>query len=109
MLEKASSAVECEEVSVRPLREEVVMHCGKEEVEVHAEDGGSWSSKDLAAEAVGENASERKNHVEGAVVFCFGHAPYTITGEQTVESGGIDGRENADVKADGRRWLSNDG
>lgn len=59
---------------VFPLDKEVISHGGEEKDCVHGEDGGNRSRRDRAAAAVDEGANEGEDHVDSAVVFCFGHA-----------------------------------
>lgn len=91
------------------LGEEVVLHSEEEKVWVHDEDKGSGNGRHLVAEAVQEGADEKKNLVDGAVVFFVEHAAYTIVGEKVVERLLFAGRGEVGAEAGGGEPLSNSG
>lgn len=63
----------------------------------------------MVAAAVKKGAKKGKDQIEGAVVFCFKHSAYAVTGEEATEVMGPSGRRGADLKAGGKGLLLNSG
>lgn len=59
----------------------------------------------MVAAEVKEDADERKDRIQGAVLFCPEHAAYAVLSEDIVEAGKVAGRGKVNMEAVGERLM----